>query len=152
MAQLRYITPHGITVIRTSSKVPFTRGLDKVLKRLDTHRGVYLSSGYEYPGRYSRWDVASLCPLMEIVGHERSVTFHSLNKRGGVLLKLIAPVLRDHPHAAASRDEETSVTIELKPLDEKFPEEDRSKQPSPFSLLRTLVSGVWQSRRFPPWF
>ncbi len=38
-----------------------------MLHKLDRYRGIYLSSGYEYPERYSRWDVASVCPPIEIV-------------------------------------------------------------------------------------
>jgi anthranilate synthase len=32
-----------------------------------------------------------------------------------------------------------STTIRLHPLAERFPEEERSKQPSPFSVLRALI-------------
>lgn len=62
MRQLRYSTRNGIQVTRTVSKVPFKRGLGKLMRELDSRRGFYFSSGYEYPGRYSRWDIASLCP------------------------------------------------------------------------------------------
>ena len=34
-------------------------GLPGLLHKLDTQRGIYLSSGYEYPERYSRWDFAA---------------------------------------------------------------------------------------------
>src|SRR4051794_18524549 len=101
MSQLRYITPHGIVVTRTRSKVAYGRGLHKLLKRLDTERGVYLSSGYEYPERYSRWDVASVAPPLQIVGQGRSFQFQALNGRGEVLLRLLAPLLREHPHVSS---------------------------------------------------
>jgi anthranilate synthase len=139
MPPLSYTTPHGITVTRTSSKVPFAQGLDKLLKELDTKRGVYLSSGYEYPGRYSRWDVASVAPCLEIVGHERALVLRPLNERGEVLLQLLNPVLQAHPHWDWYAHSPHSVHLLLKPLADRFPEEERSKQPSPFSLLRTLV-------------
>ena len=57
MSTLRYTTPHGITVTRTRSRMPYRRGLDRMLEELDRRRGIYLSSGYEYPERYSRWDI-----------------------------------------------------------------------------------------------
>src|SRR5579884_2722043 len=140
MPQLRYTTPHGITVTRLSSKVPYERGLGHVLKQLDTKRGVYFSSGYEYPERYSRWDVASVAPPLEIVGRGRALEFISLNRRGTVLLDLLEPLLQDHPHSEALFRTPASLSIQLKPLAERFPEEERSKQPSPFSILRTLVA------------
>ncbi len=139
MPQLRYTTPHGITVTRSGSKVPFARGLEHILKQLDSKRGVYLSSGYEYPERYSRWDVASVAPALEIVGRGRRLELRSLNQRGEVLLKLLQPLLRNHPHRRMFIECPQVLTIDLKPLAERFPEEERSKQPSPFSILRTLV-------------
>jgi len=44
-----YTTPSGIIVERSISRVPYHRGLRALLKRLDTQRGIYFSSGYEYP-------------------------------------------------------------------------------------------------------
>ncbi len=139
MPQLRYTTPHGITVTRTSSQVPYHRGLKHVLKQLDTTRGAYLSSGYEYPGRYSRWDMATVAPPIEIICRGRKLTISALNERGKVIVALLAEVLKDHPHWASFEQRETELTIALKPLPDRFPEEERSKQPSPFSLLRTLI-------------
>ena len=136
---MRYTTPHGISVTRTSSKVPYARGLKSILKQLDTRRGVYLSSGYEYPERYSRWDVASVAPPLEIVGHERHLTLRPLNARGKVLLKLLWPLLASHSQWAAHVAMPDAIVLALKPLAQRFPEEERSKQPSPFSLLRLLI-------------
>jgi anthranilate synthase len=139
MSKLRYTSPHGITVTRTSSTLPYTRGLGHILKQLDTKRGAYLSSGYEYPERYSRWDMATVAPLLEIVGHGRTLTLRALNGRGQVLIRLLAPILEHHPHWTSLQAEPDTLHLELQPLAEGFPEEQRSKQPSPFSLLRTLV-------------
>ncbi len=139
MSQLQYTTPHGITVTRTSTLVPFADGLHGLLRRLDTERGVYLSSGYEYPGRYSRWDVAAAGPLIEIVGRGRSLTFSALNERGRIVLSFLSELLGEHRHWASFTSEPMRLQGELKPLDSRFSEEQRSKQPSPFSILRTLV-------------
>ena len=87
MREYRYTTPHGIAVTRTASKAGFRKGLVHLLRDLDRHRGIYLSSGYEYPGRYSRWDIASTCPPLEIVGYDRRVEFRALNLRGQMLLR-----------------------------------------------------------------
>lgn len=139
MPQLQYTTPHGITVTRTSSKVPYARGLAHLLKQLDSKRGVYLSSGYEYPERYSRWDVASVAPALEIVARERRVELRALNERGQALLCLLDPLMKYHPHRRAYFRKPDSIRLEMRPLAPKFAEEERSKQPSPFSILRTLV-------------
>jgi anthranilate synthase len=139
MPQLRYTTPHGIRVTRTSSKIPYARGLRHILSQLDTRRGVYLSSGYEYPERYSRWDVASVAPPLEIVGYGRTLSLRALNERGQVLLKLLAPALASHSHWDPAFSLPDTIDLALKPLAERFPEEERSKQPSPFSLIRALI-------------
>src|ERR1051325_6803691 len=134
-----YSTPGGITVTRTISRMPYTRGLRGLLRKLDTQRGVYLSSGYEYPERYSRWDIASVCPPLEIVSRGRELEVHALNDRGRVLLDVLDPVLARHPHWASTFPTPDSLRGELKPLPALFPEEQRSKQPSAFSILRSLI-------------
>jgi anthranilate synthase len=136
---LQYVTPHGIIVARSSSKLPYARGLQHVLKQLDNKRGAYLSSGYEYPERYSRWDVATVAPPLEIIGRGRMLTLRALNPRGEVLLALLCPLLEDETYWNCTQREKESVTLSLRPLADRFAEEERSKQPSPFSLVRALI-------------
>ena len=140
MSDLSYTTPSGITVTRATSAISYKKGLKHLLHKLDRYRGIYLSSGYEYPERYSRWDVASLCPPLEIIGAGRDVEFRPLNQRGQTLSRLIRPVVETHPHwdEFTPRDD-GSLHGHLKPLPALFPEEERSKQPSAFSILRTLI-------------
>src|SRR5581483_4588809 len=97
MRAYRYQTPHGIEVTRTGSRGNYAKGRQHLLRDLDRHRGIYLSSGYEYPGRYSRWDIASTCPPLEIVSYDRDVQFRPLNGRGEKLLEILRPVLAEHP-------------------------------------------------------
>jgi anthranilate synthase len=139
MRDYRYTTPHGIEVTRTVSKANFRKGLVHLLRDLDRHRGIYLSSGYEYPGRYSRWDIASTCPPLEIVAYDRRVEFRPLNARGATLLQIFRPVLEGHPQWEEFGEEAGILAGRLKPLAELFTEEERSKQPSAFSILRLLI-------------
>ncbi|MBM3761744.1 MAG: anthranilate synthase component I [Acidobacteria bacterium] len=139
MSQIEYPSRGGITVSRTTSKLPYFKGLVKWLRELDQKRGVFLSSGYEYPGRYSRWDFASVAPPIEIVARGRDMEFHALNSRGEVLLAMLAGVLSSHPHWEAFTQEPTILRGLLKPLPALFSEEERSRQPSAFSILRTLM-------------
>ncbi|MDX2153430.1 MAG: anthranilate synthase component I [Bryobacteraceae bacterium] len=139
MRRLQYETPHGITVSRTVSKVPFKKGLTHLLRELDRHRGVYLSSGYEYPERYSRWDIAATRPPLEIVAYGRHVEFRPLNLRGEMLAQMLAAVLGGHPHWEHLAFTGGALHGVLKPLPALFPEEERSKQPSVFSVLRALI-------------
>ena len=139
MRKFRFSTPSGIEVTRSISKVPYKKGLRSMLEQLDQYRGFYLSSGYEYPGRYSRWDIASVCPPLEIVSRERRVEFRPLNARGQALLDILLPVIEPHPHWESVGFEHGALVGTLKPLPALFPEEQRSKQPSVFSILRALI-------------
>src|ERR1700683_5529431 len=105
MREVRYQTPHGINVSRVTSKLPYRKGFGRFLRELDECRGIYLSSGYEYPGRYSRWDIVSVRPPLELVAFQREVTFRALNERGVAINRMLATVLRDHPHWDDFRDE-----------------------------------------------
>ena len=139
MREYRYTTPHGIQVTRTVSKTNFRKGLTHLLSDLDQHRGIYLSSGYEYPGRYSRWDIASTCPPLEIIAYDRRFEFHPLNARGREILRLFHPLLAKHPHWEEFGYEGETLAGRLKPMAALFSEEERSKQPSAFSILRALI-------------
>ncbi|HYP07095.1 MAG TPA: anthranilate synthase component I [Bryobacteraceae bacterium] len=139
MAQLKYATRSGVAVTRSASKVPFKKGLRGLLHDLDRQRGIYLSSGYEYPGRYSRWDIASIAPPLEIVSFGRHIEFRPLNERGAIINQIFHRLLREHPHWEYLELENGSLRGRLKPLPALFSEEQRSKQPSVFSVLRALV-------------
>jgi anthranilate synthase len=139
MREYRYTTPHGIQVTRTASKANFRKGLHHLLRDLDKHRGIYLSSGYEYPGRYSRWDIAATRPPLEIVAWDRRVEFRALNGRGRAILTMFEPLLAAHPHWESFGFEGDMLAGTLKPLPRLFSEEERSKQPSAFSVLRALI-------------
>ena len=144
-----YVSPGGVSVTRTASRVPFHKGLKHLLRKLDTNRGIYLSSGYEYPERYSRWDIASICPPFEMIARQRDVVIRPLNERGEVLCKILAPLLENHPHWDSFALDGSALRGRLKPLPKLFPEEERSKQPSAFSILRALIE-EFRNRGFAP--
>src|ERR1017187_9155586 len=141
MREYCYKTPHGIHVTRSASKTKFRKGfgLHHLLRDLDQHRGIYLSSGYEFPGRYSRWDIVSTCPPLEIVAYDRRVEIRPLNARGVQIARMLHGLLAGHPHWDDFGFEGEILAGRLKPLPALFPEEERSKQPSAFSILRALI-------------
>src|SRR5438309_11754493 len=116
MPRLTYTTPSGITVVRTASKAPYKKGLVHLLRQLDTERGAYLSSGYEYPERYSRWDVATVTPPIQIIGRNRTLTFEALNARGEQLVKILSALLGGHAHVRDRHQTDAAVAFELHPL------------------------------------
>src|SRR5258708_30714855 len=115
MREVSYQTPHGIHVSRVTSRLPYGQGLKKYLRELDQYRGIYLSSGYEYPGRYSRWDIVSVRPPLELVGFQREVTFAPLNERGVAINRMLARVLRDDAYWDDFREDQGTLRGRLKP-------------------------------------
>ena len=139
MQEVRYQTPGGIVVSRASSKLPYRKGLRKYLKELDRYRGLYLSSGYEFPGRYSRWDIVAVRPPLELISFQREVRFQPLNERGHAINKMLFAVLRENPAWESFQNDNGTLRGTLHPMEGFFSEEERSKQPSVFSILRALT-------------
>ena len=55
----------GVTITRTASAFDPAR-LARIAALVDRRRGGVLSSGMEYPGRYTRWHLAYVNPPVEI--------------------------------------------------------------------------------------
>src|SRR6266849_5071768 len=55
-------------------------------------------------------------------------------------MRMLDPVLRNHPHWETFESSHDAIYGTLKPLPALFPEEERSKQPSAFSILRALLA------------
>ena len=87
------LTRGGVRVTRTAT--PFDPAeLGRIAALVDERRGGVMSSGMEYPGRYSRWHMAYADPCAEIIAVGRRVTARALNDRGRVLLPVIRAALR----------------------------------------------------------
>jgi anthranilate synthase len=134
----------GVLVTRTAT--PFDPAeLDWLASRIDTRRGGVLSSGMEYPGRYSRWHLGYVDPPVEIVARGRTITARALNERGQVLLPVIAAALRGTPEAVGVAADGQTVVAEIPegtgPEGEKLvTEEDRSRRPTVFTALRAVAA------------
>ena len=134
-----YRSRGGVDVYRTIEDVPLDGALEPVLEHINAHRGAVFSSGYEYPGRYSRWDIAFVDPPLEIAARQRIFAVRALNERGEQLMRIFALALQGHEHLAELTVTQGEMRGEVKPMPEYFPEEERSKQPTIFSVLRALV-------------
>jgi anthranilate synthase len=132
------VTHGGVRVIRTEE--PFRADdIALVCARADERRGGVLSSGMEYPGRYSRWHLAYVNPCAELVARGRVITARALNARGEVLLPVLGAALaRAGQPAGAARPGEVSVAIpEPAGL---VAEEGRSRRPTVFSAVREIIA------------
>ena len=135
-----FTTAGGVAVERTVEPRPYADAAMPLLASFDAQRGVLLASSFEYPGRYTRWDIGFVDPPLEIVAHGRTFRITALNARGEVLIGALAAalvgleVLED---VAASAGEISGIVAEPRGT---FPEELRSKQPTIFSVLRAVVA------------
>jgi anthranilate synthase len=126
-------TRGGVRVIRTAA--PFDPvELSRIAATVDERRGGVMSSGMEYPGRYSRWVMAYSDPCAEIIASGRRVTARALNDRGRVLL----PVIRAALERAGELLENDTVVIPEP--GREFTEEERSRRPTVFSALREIAA------------
>ena len=124
---------------------------------LDEQRGCIFESSYEYPGRYARWTMGFVNPPLVLEGRGRAFKVQALNARGMVLLPAIFDALQrcdavetlDTLPAISSSEKELSSgtpgstalqsiqgSVKSLPAGARFPEEQRSRQPSIFSVVR----------------
>src|SRR5439155_22187644 len=114
--------------------------LDELTRRVEAVPGGVLSSGMEYPGRYSRWHMGYADPPAEIVATGRTITARARNERGLVLLPVIAEALARTGGVTAGNERECQVTVH--DPGGTFTEEERSRRPSVFSALREIAAGL----------
>jgi anthranilate synthase len=140
-------TAGGVAVTRTAEAFDPAE-LTRIADLVDRRRGGVLSSGMEYPGRYSRWHMAYVNPPVEITTHGRYVTARALNDRGLVILPAIADAMRKAGHEQPADNSKkrpeaaAEITVVVPEGEGAFTEEERSRQPTVFSVLREIVAAL----------
>jgi len=127
-----YETKGGVTVRRVVERIPVDCAIEPVLDALDSRRGVVLASSYEYPGRYTRWDMGFVDPPVELSARGRDYTIRALNDRGLFLLDAIGEVLQISREGSVLRGDVPESA-------ERVPEEQRSRKPTVFTVIRQIV-------------
>ncbi|GAA3725964.1 anthranilate synthase [Spinactinospora alkalitolerans] len=138
-----YRTAGGVTVRRSTAPCD-PDVLTELVQAVEHRRGGVLSSGMEYPGRYSRWHLGYLDPCLEVAARGRTVVATALNDRGRVLLPVVVRALTEHgvvvPGSPGLPGDSVWVTVPEPAEGEFFTEEQRSRRPSVFSVLRAVVA------------
>ncbi|MBI3302543.1 MAG: anthranilate synthase component I [Deltaproteobacteria bacterium] len=134
-----YRSRGGVSIRRIIEGIPVEGAIEPVIDALDSHRGVLLASSYEYPGRYTRWGMGFVDPPLARVSRDRNFCFSARNQRGRVLLPAIAETVRGLAAVMEAEMRGDDLVGTIAAPSGRFPEEQRSKQPSVFSLLRALV-------------
>ncbi|AFY54426.1 anthranilate synthase [Rivularia sp. PCC 7116] len=138
-----YITSGGINVSRTVTEVEIDAALQDILFHLDSKRGGLLKSNYEYPGRYKRWAIGFVNPPLEIATRDKSFSIKALNERGKVILPMLLQRLSNHSQLAQVEITTASITGTIKRSQQFFAEEERSKQPSAFTVIRDILQAFY---------
>ena len=95
-AAIEFETKGGIRVARESFPDVYATAIDQTLDKLNSQRGAVLSSNYEYPGRYTRWDTAIVNPPLGIETSGRNVKIIAYNERGRIFLDPFTEQLGSH--------------------------------------------------------
>lgn len=141
-----YVTPSGIKIERRVCSLDVNSALTNVKEGLKTQAGAIFASGYEYPGRYNRWDVGFYNPPLELIASGRTFSLNARNEKGTCLITWFQELLSDHPHLLKLEAQSNqSLTGYIQEMPTFFPEEERSRQPSIFSVLRTLQQSLFNS-------
>jgi anthranilate synthase len=137
---IRYVTAGDIVVQRTTTCLRDAEALAEVAAALDEHRGALFTCGAGVASRYARADVGFVDPPLVLEGRGRAFSIRALNARGERLLPRIAARLA----ATAGVVElgrgvhEVNGCVPAGP--EAFREEDRTRQPSIFTVVRALAA------------
>lgn len=128
-----------LKIHRAVRDIPLEGAVDPMLEALNQRRGVLLTSSYEYPGRYTRWDIGFIDPQVCLESSGRRFWFRALNERGRRLLPILAKAIRNVPAVVESNLLDDCYEGIIAAAGERFAEEDRSKQPSIFSVVRAVA-------------
>jgi anthranilate synthase len=134
-----YQTRAGVRVRRIIEGLDAPRAIEQLATDLDTRRGVLLTSSYEYPGRYTRWDLGFVDPPLALTARDRELWCEALNARGEVLMPAFERVLRSTDGVVDVQLVAGQLRARIAEPQGSFSEEQRTRLPSVFSVLRSLV-------------
>ena len=86
MQPTSYVTRGGIRITREIRNRDYRPADTALADALDRRRGVLFSSSFEFPGRYTRWDMGFVDPPLVFTARGRRFSIEALNERGRMLL------------------------------------------------------------------
>jgi anthranilate synthase len=132
-----YQTRGGVRITRRTAAAD-SGELERLMRALDARRGLLLASSYEYPGRYKRYDVGFVDPVLTFESVGRDFTLRANGARGEVLLHACEAGLRSCDGLESVTRGDGHIIGRAAERTRAFTEEDRTRAPSVFSALRAL--------------
>jgi len=135
----RFVTQGGVAITRSRHDTPYDGAIEAYIDGLDSRRGCVFSSNYEYPGRYTRWDTAIIDPPLAVSARGRAMRIEALNARGEALLPVVRRAVEALPQVTVGEASDRLVALDVAEPTRVFTEEERSRAPTVFSVLRALT-------------
>lgn len=136
----RVKTQGGVHIEYEQQVLGYQNAIDPLLEKLDTQRGALFASSFEYPGRYTCWDIGFYNPPLALTFKSDDIYFEALNTRGEMMLAMIHSMLRQSDKIIIKSHSTATCHVEVKPSSQIFSEEERSHQPSVFTIIRELLA------------
>jgi len=136
----KFVTAGGVTIVRQRHDTGYAGAIEAYVDGLNTRRGAVFSSNYEYPGRYTRWDTAIIDPPLVISARGRAMRIEALNSRGEVMLPFIARTIFALKEVTVTQTTKRRLALVVAEPGRVFAEEERSRVPSVFTVLRALTA------------
>lgn len=138
-AQSEYRTARGLDVARSVEHFTGGTALDRLIERLDTRRGVVLSSGTTVPGRYESFDLGFSDPPLRLESTGTDFFIEALNERGKVLVAFLAETLKE-PCAVITEKSAARISGHIVRGDAPVDEDQRTRRASVVSLVRDIIA------------
>ncbi|KTC90108.1 anthranilate synthase component I [Fluoribacter dumoffii] len=135
-----YKTQGGVELECYQTSLEYEQGIENLLEHLDSQRGALFASSFEYPGRYTCWDIGFYNPPLAFICRQNLVQIDALNDRGKILLTFIIPLFKNETNLQILSQSQAGLQIKIKPSEEVFSEEERSRQPSVFTVIRLILA------------
>jgi len=134
-------TARGLDVSRTVTEFTGGQKLDALIERLDSRRGVVLSSGTTVPGRYESFDLGFADPPLRLESVGIEFFIDALNERGKVLIAFLGSVLNE-PAATITEKSATRIAGHIVRGDAPIDEDQRTRRASIMSLVRDIIAAM----------
>lgn len=142
----RHRTPCGVTITarreRLGDKAEGARAIAALASELDRTLGGVMTSAFEFPGRYTRWDLGFVDPPLVLEAKGARVSLVAHNARGLALLPVLADVIAACDAVASSALYCDRVVATVKARELGLPEEERLRAPSALSIVRALIAAT----------
>lgn len=139
--RIGFFTRSGVHVTRRSTPCD-SDPIPALLTALNDRRGAYFACISEFPGRYRPGAIGFVDPPLAIEAHDGALSVKALNKRGTVLLAIFRKAVLAVPGARIVHEDDTAFAARLIAPVVELAEEERTRRPSLFTLLRALQNAL----------